>query len=254
MVLAVDDFLQAFNELEKKLQEYFNSEDGIYNLLNRARAESTINPVKANWEALDVARELRNLLVHNTTSELPNIASPSKELIDILRNVVTEYHAPKTVGQFVQEYKQEPLKSFFAHDRLEDALHVIKTRGFSQFPIFNGKEYLGVLSRDGIANWMANHIQSLKQHHTSIANTTLYDVIQFEGHHENVTRIYKEDSLYKLVAIFEEKDVRAVLVCENQALNINRVDDIATIITKYDVVRIYRALKMGQDTYELNAN
>ena len=70
-------------------------------LLEQAKAQSRNNPGNLHRDLLYAARQLRNLLSHQTTTEMPDSAEPSPYLIQTLKRIITQYKSPMTIIQYL---------------------------------------------------------------------------------------------------------------------------------------------------------
>ena len=85
--MSQEEFLKVFNDLEQTLQNKYDTTETIYDLLEREKNAVENNPTKVNWEILDIARRLRNILAHETRTTLPVVATPSQQIIEDLEKL-----------------------------------------------------------------------------------------------------------------------------------------------------------------------
>lgn len=235
------EFLKAFNDLEQTLQNKYDTTETIYDLLEREKDSIENNPVKMNWEILDIARRLRNILAHETKTNLPEIATPSEQIMDVLKKVTVAYQHPRTVQQFLAGKRRGNILSFQVNDSLRQVLKVIHQKHYSQFPVFDKMGYVGLISNAGITGWLAD--LSERGHFPSIDKVKVRDILTHEEHEKGVVKLYKEENLFHLLRKFADSNTRLVLVCQKKNLEIKNPVDIAGIITKSDVVDITEELR-----------
>ena len=89
------------------------------------------------------ARQLRNLLTHQTTTEIPEIAEPSTYLIETLKRIITQYKSPVSIMEYLKSQKAETIVTFKVGEALQAVLSVIKEKHYSQFPVFDDQQYVG---------------------------------------------------------------------------------------------------------------
>lgn len=241
--MSQTEFLKIFNDLEQTLQNKYDSTETIYDLLDREKNALESNPVKANWEILDIARRLRNLLAHETKTNLPVVATPSQQIIDILKKVTHDYQHPKSLADFLAEGQREKIFSFKVTDSLMDVLKVIHQKHFSQFPVFDNKGYVGIISNSGIANWLAALSQKGTFSSEDLHRIKIAEVIPFEENGDAVISLFKETTLHQTLHHFTGTKVRVAIVCHRKNLNIQSAADIAGIITKSDLGQMIKDLQ-----------
>lgn len=229
------EFLKIFNDLEQTLQTKYHTTETIYDLLEREKNALENNPVKANWEILDIARRLRNILAHETTTNLPVVATPSQQIIDIVKKVTHDYQHPKNLADFLKERPRESLVAFQSTDSLTSVLKAIHQKHFFQFPVFDDNGYVGLISYNGISNWLAAVSEQGNFSGNELRRVGIQEVLKYEENEDAVIHLYKETSLYHTLHRFTSSKVRVAIVCHRKNLEIKFAADIAGIITKSDI-------------------
>lgn len=244
--MSEERFLQLFNDLDKVLKRVCQLPEGQYmdvgSLLLRAKTLSTNNPVVTHWDKLYVARQLRNLMVHEKRTGLKEVAQPSQELLAVLEEVIEQYTHPKTIWDSLTEKQATQPIWFMVGDPLHLALSKVEQEHFSQFPIFSEKGYEGLVTENGITNWLARVSQQPSQFVDCFENTILRDILYLEEKSLVVKKIYKQASLYDIVNVFEGTSASLVLVCHREDCQLKKGQDLAGLITAYDMAEIYREL------------
>lgn len=244
--MSEERFLFLFNDLDKVLRRVCQVPDDQYmdvgSLLLKARDLSDSNPVKANWDQLYVARQLRNLIVHEKRTALKEVAHPSAELLMVLEEVIDQYRHPKTVWDFLRERGATRPIWFDGQASLREILAVVHKQHFSQFPIFNQEGYCHLVTENGITNWLAQVSQS-SQSLPVFDKVRAQDILAFEEQQLVVERVSKEASLYDLISLFEETGASLVLVCHRKDGRLQTGQDLAGLVTAYDVTDIYRQVE-----------
>ena len=241
--MSQEEFLKVFNDLEQTLQNKYDTMETIYDLLEREKNAIENNPTKANWEILDIARRLRNILAHETRTNLPVVATPSQQIIDVLKKVTHAYQYPKTLADFLAERERESILSFQLQARLTDVLKAIHEKHFNQFPVFDGTGYVGLISNNGIANWLAALNERGQFSVLDLQEVRIEEILPFEENGDTVLSLSKETSLSETLHHFTGTKVRVVLVCQRKNLSIQSPADIAGIITKSDIGQMVKDLQ-----------
>ncbi|MCB0782547.1 MAG: CBS domain-containing protein, partial [Flavobacteriales bacterium] len=98
--------------------------------------------------------EIRNLIVHRRTKSIPQVAVPSEEVVRRLEAVRDRLmNPPKVLPKY-----QCKVESVQLSDDLASVLRKINERDYSQFPVFDGERFKGLLTENGITRWIAHHI------------------------------------------------------------------------------------------------
>ena len=212
----------------------------MFILLEQAKAQSRINPVSVHWDLLYAARQLRNLLTHQTTTDIPEIAEPSTYLIETLKRIVTQYKSPVSIMEYLKAQKDETIITFKVGESLQRVFTVIKEKHYSQFPVFDDHEYIGLISENGITNWLAEKVSDESMMSEDLVAVKIDEVLKLEEKNHRVTKIYKENNLFQLIELFEKSQSTVIFVCEKQNLEMDTPDDIVGILTNSDISLIYQ--------------
>ncbi|HFR3539410.1 TPA: hypothetical protein ACHVCJ_001964 [Streptococcus suis] len=236
-------FLELFNDLDKVLRKVCQVEDGehadVGSMLAKAKDLSPVNPVQANWDNLYVARQLRNLMVHERRTGLKEVAQPSQELISVLEKVIAQYQAPMTIETYLQKTQKIKPILFDSRDKLTQALEIVEREHVSKFPIFSGKSYQGLVSDKGLANWLAKASKETGSIREKLEKASLADVLDCEEDSIQVLILPTDTSLYQLINHFEGRKRTTVLVTRQAGGKIHSPEDLVGIITAQDIAEIY---------------
>lgn len=148
------EFIESFNHIHKYLKKYTNSDDNVSfsDLLYKAHNHPMINRY---MDELHLFRKLRNIIVHQTDDFEQLIATPSPETVERMKFIEQHIIDPATVEVF----KGDVVK-FQATDQLKNVLKVSAEKGFLKFPIYQGDEFLGLVTSRAIAKWLQTHIEN----------------------------------------------------------------------------------------------
>lgn len=242
-MMTEDRFLQLFNDLDKILRKVCAIPEGEYadvaSMLAKAKELSAHNPVEANWDTLYVARQLRNLMVHERRTGLTEVAQPSQELIAVLEKVITQYQEPLTIGQYLQKTQKMKPIIFDTNDSLVTALEIVDREHFSKFPIFAKDTYQGLVSDKGVTNWLAKASKETGSIREKLLEAKLADVLACEDNGIEVVILSTKVSLYQVISYFEGRKRTIILVSNQHNGQIRSKQDLIGIITAQDLAEIY---------------
>ncbi|WP_339063537.1 hypothetical protein [Tepidibacillus marianensis] len=103
------------------------------------------------------------------------------------------------------------MTAFQANDTLINIFRAINTFAYSKFPIYEKDAFLGLLTKDGITNWIAKHID---KEPLTFSNVPLKNVLSHEKKKDDNYRFISQDmTVYDIKEIF-----RKILKKEQQEL------------------------------------
>lgn len=231
------EFMQSFNNIEKNLRLSINAYQNapFYELLEKNSRKNKL--VKQFSAELRTMGDLRNFIVHGDIGNPLAIASDNtvqrikqieKELINPMK--IRELFSKNVIG--VKE-----------DNSLVSVLDIIKEKKYSQFPVLSEDGFKGLITENGITNWLANNIEEAI---TSIRDTTIKDVLEEEEEQESYSILYSQDTLYDVIEEFEKAaktgDKTFVVIVINSPKKKFFLEDIYTIITPWDLDIIYKNL------------
>ena len=201
----------------------------FYRLINKAKAK---NPIVRKYEdELRSFADLRNAIVHNSISVEYVIAEPHIETVTMIEDIDAKLSRPAIVGEMFKKR----VKTFQTNDSLRHALNIIRTRKYTQFPVYAGDSFKGLVTTAGITYWLA---KSMVNKELPKYMPTLSNVLNFEKNQVNYKFIARSTSVYEAVEIFKEgvefgKRYEALLITENGKPH----QKLLGIITPHDVMK-----------------
>jgi predicted transcriptional regulator len=91
------------------------------------------------------------VLVHRRTLPALEMATPTDEVVaklEMIRDRMT--HPPRVYPRF-----RKQVAVVAPQDSLEQVMRLVAKSGFSQFPVMDGDEFVGLLTENGITRWLA---------------------------------------------------------------------------------------------------
>lgn len=145
-------FLTAFNRIEHRLRDLVGAKNYMpfYRLLQLSIKKTAI--VKKYQDELRTFADLRNAIIHNRTKIEYVIAEPHFEVVRKIEEIERQINRPRTVFQLYRKSVQ----TFQLTDSLLDVLRCVHENKYTQFPVYQGKKFIGLLTTVGITNWMAD--------------------------------------------------------------------------------------------------
>ncbi len=112
---------------------------------------------------------------------------------------------------------------------------------FSQLPIYDGQNCVGLLTAETIARWLANH---LADGVGLIEERPVADVMQHEEDHENYTFTARTATVTEGLVAFDDflhrgKRLEAILITHSGS----STEKLLGIVTIYDIPKLRRAIQ-----------
>lgn len=152
---TAERFLNAFNTIEKYLSQY-NHNKGYASFSKLIDYAMNKDKVVAQYkDDLKQFAELRNAIVHNTrTGDERFIAEPHEDVVKEIELIAEMLiHPTRAI-----EKATKKVVTYHVNDLLTTVLSQINQSKFTQFPIYDGKTYVGLLTESGITRYFAaNH-------------------------------------------------------------------------------------------------
>lgn len=227
----VERFLSEFNKLHDALKDKTKRDDDFFTLLKHLERDRIVGRYK---DELHIIRKLRNLLVHEKRTIDYDVAEPSEEVIEQLEFIRQQVIQPATAGQ----HFSRQVFSFNVEDSLERLLFFVGKKHLYQFPIFDERGLAGVISHNGITNWLAHNFQD---NQIDISDVKIRDLVADEDSYYHYEIISPNTNLFDVEAMFSSnlfvgRSQYVILISDKQ--HIKEWDDLKGIITPWDLPQV----------------
>lgn len=225
-------FLLAFNRIAFTLRKIVKAKEYMpfYRLIDLAKKKRPL--VKKYEDDLRSFADLRNAIVHHRVSEEFIIAEPHIEVVERIEYIDQLLARPILVGQVFRKN----VITFQTTDSLKDVLDVIEERKYTQFPIYNGRDFRGLITTAGITNWLAD----VANHKIAVHEMpTVEDILRYEKKRTNYKFISRYLTVYHAKELFKEgvengNRYEALLITEHG----NPHQKLIGIITPLDLMKV----------------
>ena len=229
-------FMTEFNNLHEALSEKANSNNDFYTLLKDLEKDPIISRYK---DELHIIRKLRNILVHEKKTIDYDIAEPSEKTIEQLKFFRKQIIQPATAGK----YFSRKVFSFNIDDSIERLLYFVNKNHLYQFPIFNTKGLAGVISHNGITNWLAHNYSDGS---VDLRGVEIRDIVEDEDSYFHYKIIPTNTTLFDVEETFSENLLHGrsqYLVLLSDEEEIQEWEDIQGIITPWDLPQVFSLIQ-----------
>lgn len=233
-------FLSSFNNIEDYLKDESDTASSSFKYL--LAQISSKNKVIAHYESeLNTLRELRNFIVHGNIEAPLAIVSDStvKRIKSIEKAIITPIKIREVFSQKVFTVNED--------DTLIEVLKIIKDKKFSQFPVIGKEGFVGLVTDNGITNWLANNME---EDNISIKKTCIRDVMIDDEEVDSYAFLYSYSSLYEVIKEFDKgralKNRSFTIIVLKRKNDKVMLKDIYTILTPWDLNKVYRSLGLKE--------
>lgn len=235
----LNDFITEFNLMHRSMKQKTQREDSFGSLLTYLKNRNRV--IQRYYDQLNVYRELRNLIVHEDYGAEVRLTIPTQHTIDEFYNIRRKFEKPGQIG----DYFEVQVTTLNMEDHLSKALDCIRTMGRSKFPVFDQRNFLGLLADKGLLYWLSHHAGNQALDMTTIQ---IKDIVK-KHHPDDIFIYYKvkhpDTSIYEIADWFEKNQRNGrhhsvILISEREI--IHQPDDILGIITVFDLPMIEEKL------------
>lgn len=224
-------FEVAFNQIHDALKSTINIKDDRFKVLLDigARKHKLIDKYYVD---LKQYAKLRNSLVHDKKELGYYIAEPHIEVVEHIEKISKVINSPNYA---LSSIAKKEVVFFHFEDSILSILPVIKRYGYSQYPVYQANNCVGLLKTEDIVSWISENIINTI---VDLAEITVGDVISIVKDHP-VEFAPKTINILAIEDIYEERhkekvDLEVVIITENGQRNEKPLG----IVTAWDLIEI----------------
>ena len=118
-------------------------------------------------------------------------------------------------------------------DPLADVLKRISERDYSQFPVYDGNVFKGLLTENGITRWLAHHVSN-ELSLVELADIPVKKALREEEKRPNWLFVHRNKPVDKIKELFADHELlEAVLITYSG----NRSENLLCIATRWDIIQ-----------------
>ena len=225
---GVVTILKQMSEITNHQQDLIERFEAIFNRIHGELRKGTDRPDggfiavlneygnKRKWwpHKTELARiaDLRNIIVHDKFKPYEYIAVPTDTVIARLEHIEKSSVSPRTA---CSEFRRAEVIRVKLNETVDDVLKKVYHLDFSQFPVYDGERFVGLLTENGITRWLADYAQN----HDSIllfTDATVQNVLEKEERRSNFKFVPRTMTIDEVIYAFKNRqDLEAVLVTAN---------------------------------------
>lgn len=232
----IQRFYIEFNKLHDALKEKTGKNDDFFSLLKLLERDIVVSRYK---DELHIIRKLRNLLVHETRTMEYDIATPSEEVIEYIIFVRKQIIQPSSAG----DHFSRKVFCFNIDDSLERLLYFLNKKQLYQFPVFDENGLAGVISHNGITNWLAHNFSNPN---LDFKQVKIRDIVADENSYYHYEVIKPTTSLFDVEQMFSSnlfvgRSQYVILISDNE--EIKEYGDLKGIVTPWDLPEVMTTIQ-----------
>lgn len=236
MADRIQRFYIEFNKLHDALKEKAGKDEDFFSLLKLLEKDIVVGRYK---DQLHIIRKLRNLLVHETRTIDYDIATPSEEVIEYLIFVRKQIIQPANAI----EHFSRKVFCFDIDDSLERLLYFVGKKQLYQFPIFDEEGLAGIISHNGITNWLSHNFSNSSLDFKEIK---IRDIVADENSYYHYEVIKPTTSLFDVEQMFSSnlfvgRSQYVILISDKE--EIKEWNDLKGIITPWDLPEVLTSIQ-----------
>lgn len=230
-----DRFLDAYNKIDKRLRQLTGQGKGTSFSVVVDRAGNQEHTIRRYKDDLKQFGDLRNAIVHTRAGDRV-IAEPNDRAVEAMERIAKLLLDPPRVGGLFQRSVFR-LKS---SEPIGNAVRVMLERSYSQIPICDGNQFVGLLTTNTVGRWLGSCVE---EEIFSLEETRIADVLQYTEDENNCQFLAKRATLFEALGKFDSHEERgtrleAILITEHGKPS----QSLLGIITIWDLPRIHQEL------------
>ncbi|WP_301107885.1 CBS domain-containing protein [Sporosarcina sp.] len=226
-----DRFIVAYNRIDKSLAKITDmpSHFSFSRKIDKAKVKNVL--IRNYEDELHEFGSLRNAIVHNRTGLDYAIAEPHDTIVEMIETIEEKLSNPLTVEDLFKR-KVHTLQST---ESLAAGLKLVREKKFNQLPVYLKNEFVGLITAEGIMNWLADQ----ENENISREIPTLFDILTHEKRKNTFRFIKSTLSVYEAEEYFRKSIIsgnrlEALLITEQGGKD----EKLIGIVTPIDLLKI----------------
>lgn len=230
-----DRFLESFNAIEKHLRSLSGSDKQtpFYQLIEYAsKSDAAVRSLRVD---LQEYADLRNAIIHERTDGHV-IAEPNQIAVEKIERMQALITKPPTIREFMTT----TITDFRVNESIGTAVQDMYGNDYSQAPVYDGKQFIGLLTTNTIARWLGANVT---EEIFSLTETSIGEVLKYTEDPNHVVFKKPDTSAYDVLDLIQKheaqgKHLDAILVTHSGIPS----ERLLGIVTIWDFQNIYHTL------------
>lgn len=251
-----NEFIRKYNEvheiLKEKLDKYVQGHSDsthisfseLIGILGQSKPKREFPYLASFRTKLDLINNFRNTIIHRQTEEFYNIAEPSDMTMEVLEEIINSIVKPISVKDYFKQKKRPEIIAVKPKDTLTDVFNKINSTGFSQFPVFDNQKLVGIITENGLTNFIARQVGKGQ---IELESHDVAEVLEkFDANAQAFIILNENVPLYEVLNMMyyniENKESRYVLISSSNSKDKIVRDDLRGLFTTYDIPKLVQVL------------
>jgi predicted transcriptional regulator len=174
---------------------------------------------------LRTTSDLRNVIIHGKTKPSMEVGVPTRQTVEELDAVQARLTDRLVIPRF-----QRKVETVQRDDTLLTILQRVRNKSFSQFPVCEGQEIVGLITENGITRWLAQHATA-EMPLCDFAEVSVAQVLSSEEPRRNIEVVARQETVNGVRALFAKNSVLEVVLITEHG---KRSETPLGIITRWD--------------------
>ncbi|MFC4387572.1 CBS domain-containing protein [Gracilibacillus marinus] len=226
-------FETTFNRIHELLCQYanvVNTHVSFTEVLDKASDLHII--IDKHADLLKQCSKLRNAMIHRKVKQNFYIAEPHDDIVEELVEIAEILANPPLAIQ----YASKPVEYFETTTTVMHVLKVINSKSFSQFPIYDSNNCIGLITDGGMLRWFAEKSADVLSY--DFQQAQIQEVVAFEKE-SNVAFISKQATIFDAQSVFQQymenkKKLEAIIITDNGKPNSLPIG----LISSWDLIKL----------------
>jgi predicted transcriptional regulator len=229
------NFLETFNAIEDWLRRQVNAPpgEGFHEVVSRVAVRHF--GVKRHASLLKKLGRLRNLVVHEYSRD-KRMTVPTSYTVEQITAIRDELLSPPSLYSVCTR----PAATCDPSDPVGRAAMTMRDRSFSQLPVYDGSAFVGLLTAETVARWVASNLADGQE---LMEEERVADVLRHQEAGENHAFLGRLSTVLDGLAAFDAflhrgKRLEAVLLTDSG----RPTEQPLGIVTVHDIPKLRRAI------------
>ena len=228
------EFISAYNIIDARLRALYRGK-GNLNFSDLVRRCADHNPIVRKYEDdLVFCAKLRNVIVHNSTSERV-VAQPCDDITQLMTRIAELLSSPPRL----KELREKQVTGISSKQTVEEALIKIAKSDYSNLPVYRGEKPVGMINNRRLVRAMGSLLSeggALEE----LLSLPCEDILREEDLMRYYRILGKETPIQDAVDAFaDNRKLLAVIVTPHG----NWGEPILNILTSSDIPRLLKFLE-----------
>lgn len=230
--MRADVFLEIYREIEDLLEQKYSGKklhysSVVFEFLNSEDSK----PIR---EKLDLCREIRNVLTHNSKLGGESVIEPSEAVLESLKECMEYIKKPPLAISYATNPENIMKVNFSAN--VLNTMGKMNKHGYSHVPVLDNNLFMGVFSTSTIFEYTLKNPENPINYKTTIRD--LYRNIDIKSHSDNYYFAPRDFSVLDARKIFERvegknKRISVIFITENG----RKSERLLGLLTPWDLMR-----------------